>query len=138
MFLLNNIMASFDNIIDNVLDDVVKKTIKLCYEYIEDIFNDYMYKEIGWRIGHIDDTVRYMENGEPKVRMQEDTDTSFYSFITETIAEQFCCVPIFDRKNKLVNLYDIDSFGDEVKLVLSKDNYLKSLEKTSNSSDIIT
>ena len=66
------------------------------------------------------------------------SDTSFYSFITETIAEQFCCVPIFDRKNKLVNLYDIDSFGDEVKLVLSKDNYLKSLEKTSNSSDIIT
>lgn len=101
-------------------------------------FDDYMYKEIGWHIGHIDDTVRFMENGEPKVRMQEDTDTSFYSFITETIAEQFCCVPIFDRKNKLINLYDIDSFGDEVKLVLSKDNYLKSLEKTSNSSDIIT
>lgn len=101
-------------------------------------FDDYMYKEIGWHLGHIDDSVRYMENGEPKVRMQEDTDTSFYSFITETIAEQFCCIPVFDAINKLVHLYDIDSFGDEIKLVLSKDNYLKSLQKTSNSSDIIT
>ena len=38
-------MESFDKIIDNVLDDVVKKTIKLCYEYIEDIFNDNLNNE---------------------------------------------------------------------------------------------
>ena len=101
-------------------------------------FDECLYDKTGWRLGHIDNSVRYMENGEPKMRMQEDTNTSFYSFITETIAEQFCCVPIFDRKNKLINLYDIDGFGNDLKLVLSKDNYLKSLEKTYNSSDIVT
>lgn len=61
-------------------------------------FDEYLYQQTGWRLGHIDDSVRYMDNGEPKLRMQEETNTSFYSFITETIAEQFCCVPIFDRK----------------------------------------
>ena len=101
-------------------------------------FDECLYDKTGWRLGHIDNSVRYMENGEPKMRMQEDTNTSFYSFITETIAEQFCCVPVFDRKNKLINLYDIDGFGNDLKLVLSKDNYLKSLEKTYNSSDIVT
>ena len=29
-------MASLDKIIDQILDDVVKKTINLCYEYIEE------------------------------------------------------------------------------------------------------
>ena len=101
-------------------------------------FDECLYDKTGWRLGHIDTTVRYMDNGEPKMRMQDDTNTSFYSFITETIAEQFCCVPVFDRKNKLINLYDIDGFGNDLKLVLSKDNYLKSLEKTYNSSDIVT
>ena len=101
-------------------------------------FDECLYDKTGWRLGHIDTTVRYMDNGEPKMRMQEETNTSFYSFITETIAEQFCCVPTFDRKNKLVNLYDIDSFGNDLKLVLNKDNYLKSLERTYNSSDIVT
>lgn len=101
-------------------------------------FDEYLYQQTGWRLGHIDDSVRYMDNGEPKMRMQEETNTSFYSFITETIAEQFCCAPIFDRKNKLINLYDIDGFGNDLKLVLNKDNYLKSLEKTFNSSDIVT
>ena len=101
-------------------------------------FNDELYKLTGWRLGHVDDSVRYSENGEYKVRIQEDTDTSFYSFITETLSELFCCVPIFDRKNKTINLYDEDSFGDSLKLVLTKDNYITSLIKTSNSSDVIT
>lgn len=101
-------------------------------------FDEYLYQQTGWKLGHIDDEVRYMDNGEPKVRMQEETNTSFYSFITETIAEQFCCVPIFDRVNKKINLYDIDGFGNDLKLILHKDNYLKSLEKTYNSSDIVT
>ena len=101
-------------------------------------FDECLYDKTGWRLGHIDNSVRYMENGEPKMRMQEDTNTSFYSFITETIAEQFCCVPVFDRKNKLINLYDIDGFGNDLKLVLSKDNYLRSSEKRYNYSEIVT
>ena len=101
-------------------------------------FDECLYKDTGWKLGHIDHDVRYMENGEPKIRIQEDTNTSYYSFITETIAEQFCCVPVFDRKNKLINLFSLDGFGDRLGIILSKDNYIQSKERTDDSSDIIT
>lgn len=101
-------------------------------------FDEWLYKDTGWHIGYVDDSVRYMENGQPKVRIQEDTKAAYYSFITDTIQEQFCCVPIFDRKNKLVNLFDMDSFGDNLQLILSRDNYIKSKEVTDDSTDIVT
>lgn len=101
-------------------------------------FNDELYNLTGWRLGHVDDTVRYKENGEIKVRIQESTNMSLYQFITEVIQEQFCCIAEFDTKNKVINLYDEDSFGDEIKVVLHKDNYLKSLEKTANSNSLVT
>lgn len=101
-------------------------------------FDECLYNDTGWHLGYVDYDVRYMENGEPKVRIQEDTNTSYYSFITETIAEQFCCVPVFDRKNKFVNLFALDGFGDRLGIILSKDNYIQSQERTDDSSDIIT
>ena len=48
-------------------------------------FNDELYKTTGWSLGYVDDTVRYDETGRPRVRVQENTDTSFYQFIKETI-----------------------------------------------------
>lgn len=101
-------------------------------------FNDELYKTTGWSLGYVDDTVRYDETGRPRVRVQENTDTSFYQFIKETIQEQFCCIADFDIKNKKVNLYDEDSFGDEIKIILNKDNYLKNLENTSNTTSLVT
>lgn len=101
-------------------------------------FNDELYKTTGWSLGYVDDTVRCDETGRPRVRVQENTDTSFYQFIKETIQEQFCCIADFDIKNKKVNLYDEDSFGDEIKIILNKDNYLKNLENTSNTTSLVT
>ena len=101
-------------------------------------FNDELYKTTGWSLGYVDDTVRYDETGRPRVRVQENTDISFYQFIKETIQEQFCCIADFDIKNKKVNLYDEDSFGDEIKIILNKDNYLKNLENTSNTTSLVT
>lgn len=101
-------------------------------------FNDELYKTTGWSLGYVDDIVRYDETGRPRVRVQENTDTSFYQFIKETIQEQFCCIADFDIKNKKVNLYDEDSFGDEIKIILNKDNYLKNLENTSNTTSLVT
>ena len=128
--------------------------------------NDFMYQEIGWRFGHIDEEVLYSnytkeslfltdkegnyiydKNGDfiefkklliKRMRWQEDLDVDWYTFITETLSEEFDCVPVFDRINKVINLYYIDNFGDDLKIVLSYDNYVKSLEKIDNSSDIVT
>lgn len=101
-------------------------------------FNDELYKQTGWKVGYVDETVRYKEDGNIRVRIQESTDTSFYSFIKETIEEQFCCVADFDRQNKIINFYDINSYGDEVKLILHKDNFIKALEISRNTNNLVT
>lgn len=100
--------------------------------------DDYMYEETGWRFGHIDDSVRFNEDGTPKMRWQESIDTSWLDYLKNNITNQFSCYVHFDNKNQLVNLYDMANFGENLNLSLSYDNYIKSLEKTSSSSDIVT
>ena len=101
-------------------------------------FEKELYNQTGWKLGFVEDSVRYTDEGKPKVRIQEDTDTTYYNFIMENIQDEFCCIPVFDRKNKTLNLYDMDSFGDDLKIVLTKDNYIKSLIRTTSSNDLIT
>ena len=100
--------------------------------------DDYMYEETGWRFGHIDDTVKYNEDGSPKMRWQESIDTSWLDFLKQNIATQFSCYVHFDNVNQLVNLYDMSSVGENLNICLSYDNYIQSLEKESSSSDVIT
>ena len=104
------------------------------------IFNldEYMYEETGWRFGHIDDEVRYNSNGEPRLRWQESVEEDWYTYLNSTLAKQYNCITVFDDEHGLVNLYAIDNFGDDLKIFLSYDNYLKELSRTDNSSDIVT
>ena len=95
-------------------------------------------------IGHVDNNIRYSNYSEgetnltPRMRWQESLDQDWYSFLANTLAEQFECITVFDRKNKTVNLYSIDYFGENLNISLSYDNYIKSLEKRYDSSNIIT
>lgn len=128
--------------------------------------NEYMYQETGWKFGHIDEEVLYSnytkdstyltsKNGgyiltkdaelievkqhfTQRMRWLEDIDTDWFTFISENISEEFECVPIFDNTKQEINLYYIDNFGENLGLILSYDNYIKSLEVSDNSSDIIT
>ena len=128
--------------------------------------NEYMYQETGWKFGHIDEEVLYSnytkgssylmdkagnyiltksaelieikQHFEPRMRWLEDIDTDWFTFISENVSEEFECVPVFDNTKQEINLYYIDNFGDNLGLILSYDNYIKSLEVTDNSSDIVT
>lgn len=102
--------------------------------------NDYMYEETGWRFGYVDDLVRYKdkEKTTPRMRWQEDVETDWYDYLNNTLSKQFNCITVFNNEEGLVDLYHIDGFGDKVKILLSYDNYLKELERTSNTSDIVT
>ena len=79
-----------------------------------------------------------VQNETPKMRWQESVNTSWLDYLNKTISTQFDCYVHFDNKNQLVNLYDMSSFGENLNLALSYDNYIKSLEKTSSSSDLVT
>ena len=131
--------------------EVILKKIDLKFEDIglmlnssdeeNDIYslNEYMYEETGWKFGNIDNKVKFQEDGiTPKMRWQESVEGYWYDYLTNTVAEQFECIVIFDTYNKLVNLYDIDSFGGGIKICLSNDNYVRSLEQQTSSSDIVT
>lgn len=104
--------------------------------------DEYMYKETGWRFGHIDESVQYdiAEDGTKteKLRWQESVTSNWHDFLTNMVREQFECVVFFNTETKEVNLYNIDSFGDEVVLSLSYDGFLKDLEVKGSTDDLVT
>lgn len=106
----------------------------------DDIYSleDYMYDETGWKFGHIDNDIRYNADGSPKMRWQESVDTSWLDFLKTKVATQFGCYVHFDNNSQTINLYNANSYGENLNIELSYDNYLKSLEKISSSSDIVT
>ena len=123
-------------------------TVSNCYT-----LNELLYDETGWKLGYISPRVLYTSNDTildilqdnktdttktEKLRYQESVSSNWYDYIMNEIADQFECYPIFDSYNKLINLYDETELGDNLQLMLSYDNYLKSKEKTTDTEDIVT
>ena len=115
--------------------------------------NELLYDETGWKLGYISDNVRYTSNGTildilqdnqvdvtttEKLRYQESVSSNWYDYIMNEIADQFECYPVFDSYNKVIDLYDEMELGDNLQLMLSYDNYLKSKERTTDTEDIVT
>lgn len=103
--------------------------------------DEYMKQETGWSFGHIDDTVRYDISGEEKtekMRWQESINMRWYDFLIKNIAESFGCIVVFDTLNKIVDLYDVNTVGEDIQIYLSTDNYIKGLERLDNSADLVT
>ena len=73
-----------------------------------------------------------------KLRYQESISSNWYDYIMNEIADQFECYPVFDSYNKVIDLYDEMELGDNLQLILSYDNYLKSKERTTDTEDIVT
>lgn len=94
--------------------------------------------EIGWSLNYVDSSLRYNENNEPRMRWQESVNTNYMEFIKKDLAEQFNFLPIFDSVNRKIDLLNLDTIGEEIKICLSKDNYVKSKTKTNNSEELIT
>ncbi len=116
----------------------------------DDIDNDIyslntLLSEIGWKLGYVDETVVYsmVSEGEElkktvKLRWQESVSDDWLNFIKTDIADQFDCLPVFNANNRTIDLYDMNTLGEEIKICLSKDNYIKSRTKTNNSEQLIT
>lgn len=104
--------------------------------------NSYMYNETGWHFGVIDDTVRYFKDKSDKnidkMRWIQSTSKRWYDFLINDVSTMFGCIVVFDTFNKLVNLYDINTEGEEVQVYLSYDNYIKELNNNDTSNEIVT
>lgn len=104
--------------------------------------NKYMQEETGWSLGVVSEDIAYdiSEDGikTEKLRWQESVNSNWYDYLTKDIKEQFECVVTFDTYHKKVNLLSYDSFGDNIQLYLSHDNYIESLKQSTSTQDIVT
>lgn len=105
----------------------------------QDIYSlNSLLKEVGWSLNYIDPSIIYNEDESPRMRWQESVNTNYMEFIKNDLAEQFNFLPIFDSVNRKIDLLNLDTIGEEIKICLSKDNYVKSKTKTNNSEELIT
>lgn len=103
--------------------------------------NNLLKNETGWEFGEIEEHLIYDNVNNQKVekiRWQESVNKRWYDYITDDICTLFNAIAIFDTLNKRINLYDINTFGENIELYLSKDNYVKSIERTSSSENLVT
>ena len=131
-------------------------TLKTPYADIEGCFSldELLYDATGWHIGYVSPKVLYKSNEtilnnitketeatlttEEKLRYQESVSTNWYDYINNDISEQFECFPVFNSYDKTIDLYSDEELGNDPNLILSYDNYLKSIECVSDTDDIIT
>ena len=105
----------------------------------QDIYSlNSLLKEVGWSLNYIDPSIVCNEDGSPRMRWQESVNTNYMEFIKNDLAGQFNFLPIFDSVNRKIDLLNLDAIGEEIKICLSTDNYVKSKTKTNNSEELIT
>ena len=105
----------------------------------QDIYSlNSLLKEVGWSLNYVDPSIIYNEDKSPRMRWQESVNTNYMEFIKNDLAEQFNFLPIFDSVNRKIDLLNLDTIGEEIKICLSKDNYVKSKTKVNNSEELIT
>lgn len=127
--------------------DIQIEDISICLKS-KDIENDIysldelLYDDTGWRLGHIDESVQYdiAEDGTKtdKLRIQESVNKRWYDFIKNDVCDSFGCIAVYDTYDKVINLYDINTYGENIKIYLSYDNYIKGIERVGDSEDIVT
>jgi len=83
-----------------------------------------------WSIGHVDESLV------DKQRTFDIDGTSIYDELMGEISEQFHCIFQFDSFNRLIHVYDQDTFGSETTLFLSHDNFIDYFTIEANADEI--
>ena len=74
----------------------------------------------------------------PKIRYIESVNKKWLDFIEKDICESYECCVDYDTANKSVLLFMEEEMIDHIGLYLSKDNYIKSLEKEYDTDKLVT
>ena len=132
-------LTKFDVIFEDIVVSIFNTGLN-DEEYVS--LSDLLYSETGWKFGKIDRNLFFdtNENNElvEKIRVQDSVNKRWYDYITTDLMEMYGCIPIFDTYNKVIDLVDIKSFGEEIELYLSNDNYIKSLQRVGSSENLVT
>ena len=99
------------------------------YSLVNLILRDDYY---GWRVGYVDPTIRTLE------RAFDVDNQNIYSFLCTDVAQAFRCVVTFDTVSKLINFYNIETYGRNTNIYLSLSHFLESVNISPRSEDIYT
>lgn len=136
--------SSLEQKLSRINVTIENKMIVLLEEDVEEdqlAILDLLYQETGWRVGHVDELVRFdiVDSVKvKKVRWQESVSDSWYSLLTSVLADVFSYVALFNTKDKVIDFYSVDTLGENLGLCLSYDNYMKSVQKQTSSDNIVT
>ena len=113
---------------------IPKKNIRLYdadenFSLIDLVLRDDYY---GWRPGHIDRSLWTLE------RAFEIDSQNIYSFLCNDMAQAFRCIVTFDTVNRLINIYDIESYGRDTNIYLSLSHFLEQIAISPTTEDIYT
>ena len=98
-------------------------------------------KSTGWKVQYVDESAKYeVIDGvtTKKYRWFDGINKDWYTFLIEEVATSFNVLFRFNTLNKTIEVYDNNSIGRNQGLYLSEDNYIKSIENSTTSMDIIT
>lgn len=103
------------------------------------ILNDLLFEQTGWKLGTVTDSVKF----EPKTNHEkyiwiEGATKKWSEFLSQDICDRLECECYFDSKKKLVHLFKEEEISTHIGLYLSKDNFIKKLEKQLDSEKIVT
>lgn len=87
-----------------------------------------------WSVGHVDDTIA------ERWRTFEDVDVSLncLSFLIDSVQDAYECIILFDVVNRIVNVYDQDSYIVRTNIHLTQDDLIGAVDIQENADDLYT
>lgn len=87
-----------------------------------------------WKIGYVDESIA------KKYRTFSDTDVSLncLGFLLDNLQDAYECIVLFDIKNRLIEVYDQETYVKKTDIHITKNDLINSISITENSSDIYT
>lgn len=86
-----------------------------------------------WSVGHVDEI--FVEKVCPSF---EEDNTNIYAFLTSTLAPRIKAVVTFDTINKKINLYDVETYGEDSNVFIGFRNLANSIKVSVDEDSIST
>lgn len=124
-----------------VFKGVTKQLVGETVENGKGIFNLFDESVLGWKLRHIDEKAKLElddTQGHNKYRYFENINMKWHDFIKKDVVNAYEILPLFDSYAKKVDIYDINSYGENIGFVISNKNISKKIELNSDTKDLIT
>lgn len=153
-FIIKNVNEDTDSLIKTVecksREEILNKNIitldGIERELVKDEEGNYgilnlIEQQTTWKIGYVDPNClvdNILGSFVPRVRWMDALSKPILQFLRDDIASAYNLIITFDTYNKLINVYDKSNYGNHTGIILSSENYVKSLNKSTKGDSVCT